>query len=58
MIKCAITQDARCKYGWVCHDECKLCGGPGTESTGEGKNLWLQLSEEVNKLLRATKGAG
>ena len=27
----AVTQNAMCKYGWVKKNECKLCGGPGTE---------------------------
>ena len=27
----AVTQDAMCKYGWANKNECKLCGGPGTE---------------------------
>ena len=31
VIDCAVTQDAMCKYVWVEHNECKICGGPGTE---------------------------
>ena len=31
MINGAISQDAMCNYGWAQDNECKLCGGPGTE---------------------------
>ena len=48
----ALTQDTMCKYSWVENDECKLCGGPGTEKhrlyhCKEWNHIRLQLESEV-----------
>ena len=56
----AVTQDAMCEHGRVVHDECRLCGGPGTEKhrlyhCQEWKNLKLQVSEEVRAMEELTE---
>ena len=48
-----VTQEGMCKYVWVKHNECKICGELGTEKhrlhhcKWSKKNLRLQRSAEV-----------
>ena len=57
----ALTQDTMCKYGWVENNECKLCGGPGTEKHRlyhcmEWNRIRLQLESEVRLREQIAKG--
>ena len=57
-----VTQDAMCKYVWVKHNECKICGELGTEKhrlhhcNWSKKNLRLQRSAEVRAFEDIAKG--